>query len=1031
MTLRALSNNTLPPADDTTVDGTTIRVAGGRVTTFALDDADAVGVEITGLPTMGNVTVNPDMSLSLVLSGTTHTGPLSFDYAVTHADGRVTSHSAQLSVAAPTQAAGWGLGDKQYMLATDAQGDVVVEHGDNHRKVYVSGSDSALTKADIAALEGLSVDKITGAWLKANPEYGASEGMALDVEAGMALWFEETAWGWREPDTSNWLLFERGYEYEGTGRLIYPHTRGESELNPVHITAWGEGDRPVLHDQVKMYQHAGQNIVFTDLDFRGGMLNYSITNTIFSDTSFSTNGLNVQQVSGFTLHDSEITNVVSPTPDTAYWSGTVAGMFADKTAGLLIEGNLIHHNAWADDYRADGSTEGGMPPNMFSHNIYLQNTTTDVTFRDNMVSQGGSYGAQIRGGGFVEDNVFLDNNAAVNTLGGVYQGAGPIGNYTLFTDNLITSAGHKDIDGFIGGLSLGMTNAGFDTAIVDSIIAHLADPNNPEEIAKKHVTHAALASSTPLTHDGLIVYNWMGSNPRWVAAGSEDRNTENVDPAIADQTTIQIFAAQLLGKPTATITDLVNYMKALPDSPFDDSFSTDQIIAWFQNGFGVAANGDGSQTAHRFIPNDLGDGVRWDNRLNWTNDETPTDGDDVDLGGNWVQFGAATVRVDDLAFGSNGKLQVTSGKLAVDGALSVGQDGGAILINKAGQFWTEGYEDSDRLDIRIDGGRFANTGDMTGTHQIKVTGGQAILGMDDASLHLDAGDTLWIEGSKAKVGFDGTSNGIATLELEDGANLTFVADAQGVSAIREFRSGAFDANGSNVRSGVRLDGDLNVDLSDYAGSAGQLTLIAADAITGTFDTANIHGLSKTLDAAVVVDYATDRVYLDLTAGFGTVTRRTIGTDTVRQQTDSGDLTFVADGSDLSAISAARSVPAGNQADTNVRLDGNLTIDLSNYSGAAAKLLLIKAADISGAFNTTTVHGLSDSLNARLVVNYETDRVLMVVGEGTGKFKTKSVGTDDDAALWADLTAGHALDTGSMALNVFDHSLQTMADIGFL
>ncbi len=104
------------------------------------------------------------------------------------------------------------------MLEEDENGDVIVEHGDNHREVYVSGSNDALSLNDIAALEGVSVSQITQSWLASHSEYGSSPDMALDAEAGMRLWYGITGSG-SEP-SSHWLLFERGYEYDDLGGVI-------------------------------------------------------------------------------------------------------------------------------------------------------------------------------------------------------------------------------------------------------------------------------------------------------------------------------------------------------------------------------------------------------------------------------------------------------------------------------------------------------------------------------------------------------------------------------------------------------------------------------------------------------------------------------------------------------------------------------------------------------------------------------------------------------------------------------------------
>ena len=77
---------------------------------------------------------------------------------------------------------------------------------------------------------------------------------------------------------------------------------------------------------------------------------------------------------------------------------------------------------------------GGQPPSMFSHNFYFNYYNTDLTMRDNIIMRGASFGAQVRSGGYIEDNVFLDNNIGVNFVGGGDDRSGEVGSgsYTLF-----------------------------------------------------------------------------------------------------------------------------------------------------------------------------------------------------------------------------------------------------------------------------------------------------------------------------------------------------------------------------------------------------------------------------------------------------------------------------------------------------------------------------------------------------------------------------------------------------------------------
>ena len=72
------------------------------------------------------------------------------------------------------QAAGWGTG-AGYMLETDARGDLRIEHGDEHRKVFVTGGEHGLSAREIARAEGLDLARMEGkwgAWLAAHPAYG-------------------------------------------------------------------------------------------------------------------------------------------------------------------------------------------------------------------------------------------------------------------------------------------------------------------------------------------------------------------------------------------------------------------------------------------------------------------------------------------------------------------------------------------------------------------------------------------------------------------------------------------------------------------------------------------------------------------------------------------------------------------------------------------------------------------------------------------------------------------------------------------
>jgi hypothetical protein len=856
-----------------------LSVLGGRTNTLDLGE-DIANVKILDDPSFGNLTVNPDNTLALVLTGTDQSGELPFSYEVTYTDGSSEVVQQTVNVQALTQLGGWGEGD-HYMLETDENGDLIVEAGENHRAVHVSNSDTAITKEDIAALEGLEVEDIDQDWLLDNPIYGSTPDMALAMDAGMPLWFGLI--GDDSEPGSHWLLFESGYEYN-TGRFIQQGTTGESELNPIYVGAYGEGDRPLILKTVEIYQKPSSNVVIDGLEFNDGMMVLGGKNILINDTVSTQAGFNIQNVDGFTLRDSDIYDVVDSDPysDSSWYQmqDRISGFFATNNTGLLLEGNFIDHSGWEDDYDYNRSAEYGQAPSMYSQNVYIQRDNLDVTFRDNISMRAASFGAQVRSGGFIEDNVFIDNNAGVNFLSGEKDEFN--GNYTLFTDNLVTSAAAKTVDVHEGARTLGINYAGKDSTLLDNIVTHLANPDDPTELASKDSTHAAVVGNKTPYYNDTIVYNWVAGNddPTDNDYDSPDTNIEDLDTDILDQTTIQNFAAGLLGKADASISDLADYLRVQGNGELDGEIDADVILNYFQQGFGMSVDIRTEAETLRFIPDDRGDGIRWDNRLNWSTEDLPGSvrDDSVDLGGNWVHFGGtATIQNLDMA---EGKLTVNNGALKVTGTLETGAEGAELDITNVGQFWFDGLGLDQTLDINVSGGRFANTGDVDGSVDIDVTGGQAILAASGADMTLMGGSSLTVDGSDSKVGFDGANGGVATFQVEDGARVNFIADEDGVSGLREFRSGHFEGDTPDVISGIDLGGGvLGIDLTALQGMAITDTLFAADEIIGNFDYIEIVGLSANQDATITFDYDSDTVSFSLTAadeGTGTAQVEIIG-----------------------------------------------------------------------------------------------------------------------------------------------------------
>ena len=859
-----------------------VTALSGRVTKLELAGKGIAKVELLSDTQHGHVSVNADNSLALVLSHSADLSDLSFGVRVTYSDGRVQDRNVSVDVQKGPQKA-WAMNDF-YKLETDAQDNIIVEHGENHRKVYVSASDEALTLADIARLEGVDVSRVDGAFLVAHDKYGASEDMALAQDAMRQLWGKLNDPRDNPDGNSNWLLFERGYEYSEINQysILQPQVNGESGLHPMYIGAFGEGDAPILAEKVFSFKQGSTNVVFQGVHFQGGFEALSGSNILFDGCTFTQHDLSIQgfdyTFDGFTLRNSSIYDVIKESPvDPAGWQAIpdrIAGLYSHNSNNVLIENTFFDHAGWADGYE----TNGGQTPGKASHNIYLQSSLMNVTLRDSIIMRGAGNDAQIRSGGYIEDNLFLDSNAGVFFAYGDEKG----GNYTLFTGNVVTSGAHRYAEGQVGALTQAIENQGYMASLVDNIVTHLADPNNPDELAGKTSTHGALGhvKGAPV-YDNTIVYNWEGAG---FPEGGNDRNVGNLDKAVLDKTTIQIFTANLLGQKTATIADLADYLRDQADGRLDGNVDADVINAFFMKAFGLGTELRSEATTLRFVPNEIADGVRWDNRLNWHTGDLPgaQDGDSVNLAGNLVAF-EGTTTIEDLAFGRGGKLTVNSGRLEVDGEMKVGK-GAEISIDRVGQFWTDGYADADVLEITAQSGRFANTGLFVGNAEITASGNaQVLLATGGAQYVMGARSTLTIEGGETRVGFDGQQGQISVAVMSSDASLAFTSADGGIGSISEFYSGRFEQGRGGVISGVNLAGvSLSVDVSGIAAQGrNSYELIHADELIGTFGSVSVTGLGNNQDVKVLIDYDTDRVMLilsDVGNGSGAVNRQTIGVE---------------------------------------------------------------------------------------------------------------------------------------------------------
>jgi len=277
-----------------------------------------------------------------------------------------------MNVSASAQEDGWGAGD-YYMLERDpGDASIIVEPGRNHRKWYASNSPDAWTKDSIAAAESISPNAVSDNWLIANPFYGGSEEQPLLASLAVSAWRQAQL----GTTTSNWILYERGYDYGGLDATPQRRAQGESPLHPMLIGSWGTGPRP---RGLSVFNSAWcpSHLVIRDISFDAigslSMWNWLITDcdNIKGDAAERRGEFGAQSQQsgeGFTGYRVDVTDVslTSPKDGMLTWGENphkqrLGGSYWNNVHGLLLEEVIWDHNGWADGYDPTGAGGANTP----------------------------------------------------------------------------------------------------------------------------------------------------------------------------------------------------------------------------------------------------------------------------------------------------------------------------------------------------------------------------------------------------------------------------------------------------------------------------------------------------------------------------------------------------------------------------------------------------------------------------------------------------------------------------------------------
>ena len=240
----------------------------------------------------------------------------------------------------------------------------------------------------------------------------------------------------------------------------------------------------------------------------------------------------------------------------------ISGFYASEADDLLIEDCLFDHNGY--DWQIEGAG-----PNMFNHNIYLQNNCNSGTIiRNNILARGSAHGVQLRGGGNCSDNVFIQNSVNLN-LGGHDVPYDSADAYSYVRNNVFYEGRLMDSTNIAyprTGANVAVT-AIIPGTIENNILCHSL--NEPATGIGEYVDEYGLGGS--ITEINNIEYNWTSwgqtPDPAWF---DPDRKLAHYNQNLGGDPSTEAFLEAAAKRPLHTL---------WPE------YAADAVIRFFRTGF--------------------------------------------------------------------------------------------------------------------------------------------------------------------------------------------------------------------------------------------------------------------------------------------------------------------------------------------------------------------------------------------------------------------------------------------------------------
>ena len=353
----------------------------------------------------------------------------------------------------------------------------------------------------------------------------------------------------------DWVLFKRGDTWtEGLGQLT---KSGRSMSEPIVYGAYGSGtERPrILEDNgpVIFTSGGGSGPAYTDYnvfvelyfstyrrdpdhpDFDPSLQRYIISwlrgtrGLHFEDVVFQWGELSLTPFDGFPQRNivfkrCQILDSWAPSS-----LSHAQGLYLHTVENILIDETLLDHNGWNEDASGGEKT-------IFNHNLYA-GAPQGLEVRNSLSMRASSHGAQLRSGGVIENNLFVENAISIFFVSS-NSNARIRDNVVLHGTDVSDSAGR--------GWGIDIENGGRNVVVRDNILS---------ECSAGLCTNIT-GDTSNATFSGNVIYDWDGPFAQTPGPFSDPgRDIESYNQTQGRPGNIEDFATMMRGQSRMTWND--------------------------------------------------------------------------------------------------------------------------------------------------------------------------------------------------------------------------------------------------------------------------------------------------------------------------------------------------------------------------------------------------------------------------------------------------------------------------------------------